>query len=139
MSPRLHQDPPSGGSTVRRRSRHKSRGGLARLAAAMRYSVAGLRAAIRHEAAFRQELALGIPLLLATPWLAPGRWQAVAMVASVLFVFVVELLNSAIEAVADAVTADDDPMLGRAKDLGSAAVMVSLVTAVAVWTLALWP
>jgi diacylglycerol kinase (ATP) len=50
-----------------------------------------------------------------------------------------ELVTSAIEVVADAVTADDDPMLGRAKDLGGAAVMVSLVTAVAVWTLALWP
>lgn len=120
-------------------SAFKSRGGLARIAAATRYSMAGLRAALRHEAAFRQELAIGIPLLLATPWLAPGRWQAVAMVASILFVFVVELLNSAVEAIADAVSVDHHPLLGRAKDLGSAAVLISLLMAAGVWALALWP
>jgi diacylglycerol kinase (ATP) len=101
--------------------------------------MAGFRSAFRHEAAFRQELAVGIPLLAAVPWLAPGRWQAVAMAASILFVFVVELLNSAIEAIADAVSVDHHPLLGRAKDLGSAAVLVSLSMAVAVWAIVLWP
>lgn len=117
----------------------KSRGGLQRVWNAMSYSLAGLRAACRHEAAFRQELALGIPLLLLAPWLAPGRWQGLAMVASVVLVWVVELLNSAIEALADAVSAERHPLLGRAKDLGSAAVMLCLLQVVVVWAVVLWP
>ena len=120
-------------------SAFKSRGGLQRVLNAMRYSLAGLRAAFRNEAAFRQELALGVPLVLAAPWLAPGRWQLLAMVGSVVLVWVVELLNSAIEALADAVSADRHPLLGRAKDLGSAAVMLCLAQVVGVWALALWP
>ena len=120
-------------------SAFKSRGGLRRIANAMSYSLAGLRAAIRHEAAFRQELALAVPMLLLVPWLAPGRWQAVCMAGSVVLVLVVELLNSAIEALADAITVERHTLLGRAKDLGSAAVMLSLSFAVAVWVMALWP
>ena len=126
--------PPHGASST-----FKSRGGLQRVLDAMTYSLAGLRAAFRHEAAFRQELALGIPLVLLAPWLAPGRWQALAMVGSVVLVWVVELLNSAIEALADAVSADRHPLLGRAKDLGSAAVMFCLLQVVWVWAVALWP
>ena len=117
----------------------KSRGGLQRVLNAMRYSLAGLRPAFRNEAAFRQELALGIPLVLAAPWLAPGRWQLLAMVGSVVLVWIVELLNSAIEALADAVSADRHPLLGRAKDLGSAAVGICLLQVVLVWTVVLWP
>ena len=120
-------------------SAFKSRGGLRRVWNAMGYSLAGLRAALRHEAAFRQELAIGLPMLLLVPWLAPGRWQGLAMAGSVVLVWVVELLNSAIEALADAQSTDHHPMLGRAKDLGSAAVMMSLCLAVAVWAVALWP
>lgn len=139
----MHTDrpstPASDGAGVGRASGFKSRGGLRRIVAAGRYSLAGLRSAYRHEAAFRQELAVGVPLLVLTPWIAPGRWQALAMAASILFVFVVELLNSAVEAIADAVTVDHHPLVGRAKDLGSAAVMVSLLTAAGVWAVALWP
>ena len=120
-------------------SAFKSRGGLRRVWNAMGYSLAGLRAALRHEAAFRQELAFGLPMLLLVPWLAPGRWQGLAMAGSVVLVWVVELLNSAIEALADAQSIDHHPMLGRAKDLGSAAVMMSLCLAVGVWAVALWP
>jgi diacylglycerol kinase (ATP) len=120
-------------------SAFKSQGGLRRIAHAMAYSLAGLRAAIRHEAAFRQELALAVPMLLLVPWLAPGRWQALCMAGSVVLVLVVELLNSAIEALADAITIERNPLLGRAKDLGSAAVMLSLIFAVVVWVVALWP
>ena len=120
-------------------SAFKSRGGLGRIAQAMRYSWAGLRAAVRHEAAFRQELLLAVPMLLLVPWLAPGRWQALLMVGSVVAVLVVELLNSAIEALADAVTVEHHALLGRAKDLGSAAVMLSLLFAAAVWAVVLWP
>ena len=61
----------------------KSRGGLRRAWHATGHSLAGLRAAVRHEAAFRHELALGLPLMLLAPWLAPGRWQLLAMVGSV--------------------------------------------------------
>jgi len=120
-------------------STYKSRGGLRRVMNAARYSLAGLRAAVRHEAAFRQELALGLPLLLLVPWLAPGRWQALMMAGSVVAVWVVELLNSAIEALADSVSLERHPLLGRAKDLGSAAVMLCLLFAGAVWAVVLWP
>lgn len=119
-------------------SRFKSRGGLRRVFNAFGYSLAGLRAAVRHEAAFRQELALGLPMIVLALFIAPGRWAALAMIASVLFVWVVELLNSALEALADAQSTEHHPLLGRAKDLGSAAVMFSLLLAVLTWTVALW-
>jgi diacylglycerol kinase (ATP) len=120
-------------------STFKSRGGLRRVWNAMSYSLAGLRAAIRHEAAFRQELALGLPLLLLVPFIAPGRWQALLMAGSIVAVWIVELLNSAIEALADTVSLERHPMLGRAKDLGSAAVMLALIFAGVVWAVVLWP
>ena len=120
-------------------SSYKSESGLRRVWHAARYSLAGLRAPFRHEAAFRQELALGIPMVLLAPWLAPGRWPALAMVASVVLVWVVELLNAAIEALADAVSLDRHPLLGRAKDIGSAAVMLCLLQVLLVWLVALWP
>ncbi|MDQ2779577.1 MAG: diacylglycerol kinase [Pseudomonadota bacterium] len=118
---------------------YNSRGGLQRVWRAAGYSWAGLRAAVRHEAAFRQELVVGAALLLLLPWVAPGRWQGLAMAASIVLVWIVELLNSAIEALADAVSAEHHPLLGRAKDLGSAAVMLSLVLVALVWVVALWP
>jgi diacylglycerol kinase (ATP) len=120
-------------------SQFKSRGGLQRVWRATRYSWAGLRAAVRHEAAFRQELAVGLPLLLLAPWLAPGRWQLLAMMGSVLLVWIVELLNSGLEALADAQSVERNPLLGRAKDLGSAAVMLSLLLVLLTWCVALWP
>ena len=120
-------------------SAFKSRGGARRVWNAMTYSVAGLRAAIRHEAAFRQELALGLPLLLLVPFIAPGRWQALLMAGSIVAVWVVELLNSAVEALADTVSLERHPMQGRAKDLGSAAVMLALIFAGVVWAVVLWP
>ena len=118
MSPPARPEPPP--------SAFKSRPGLARIAAAARYSWKGLRAAWRHEAAFRQEVALGVPLLVLAWWGAPTPLQALALSATVLLVWIVELLNSAVEALADAVDAGPHPLLGRAKDLGSAAVFLSL-------------
>lgn len=117
----------------------KSSGGLRRIARAAGYSLAGLRAALASEAAFRQELAVGLPLIVLAPFIAPGRWAALAMIASILLVLVAELLNSAIESVADAVSTDHHPLLGRAKDMGSAAVMLSLTLAGVTWAVALWP
>jgi diacylglycerol kinase (ATP) len=128
-----HDPPEPGGST------YKSRGGLARIWRAGGYSLAGLQAALRHEAAFRQELALGLPLALLACWLAPGRWQLLAMVGSIVLVWIVELLNSALEALADAQTTEHHPLLGRAKDLGSAAVLFALLLVVLSWGVALWP
>jgi diacylglycerol kinase (ATP) len=124
---------------ARQRSAYKTPRGLARLMPATRYSLAGLRAAFQTESAFRQELALGGLMLLSLPWLAPGRQQALLMAGSVVAVWVVELLNSAIEAVADAQTLEHDPMIGRAKDIGSAAVFLSLLFAGTVWLVLLWP
>jgi diacylglycerol kinase (ATP) len=72
-------------------------------------------------------------------WIAPGRWQALAMVGSIVLVWIVELLNSAVEALADALSIEHHPLLGRAKDLGSAAVMLSLLLAGGTWAVALWP
>lgn len=117
----------------------KSRGGLRRVWNAMRYSIQGLRAAFQHEAAFRQELALGIPMLLLVPFVAPGRWQALLLAGTVVAVWVTELLNSAIEALADTISTERHPLLGRAKDIGSAAVMLVLVFTGLTWMVVLWP
>lgn len=115
----------------------KSRDGLRRIVSALRYSGAGLRAAVRHEAAFRQELLVGVPLAVASWWLAKTPSQAMLLTGVVMLVWVVELLNSAVEAVADAVSTRPHALLGRAKDLGSAAVMVTLVLAAATWVVVL--
>lgn len=114
-------------------SPYKSRGGLRRIWDALRYSGAGLRAAVRHEAAFRQELLIGLPLAVAAWWLAATPLQALALMGVVMLVWVIELLNSAIETVADAVSIAPNPLLGRAKDLGSAAVMLSIALAATTW------
>lgn len=111
----------------------KSKDGLRRVLNAAHYSALGLRAAWRHEAAFRQEAVLGTVLLLALPWLAPSLVFAVLMAAAILLVWCVEMLNSAIEALADAISTQKHPLLGRAKDLGSAAVMFALVLMAVVW------
>ncbi len=108
--------------------------GLRRVWNAFNYSLAGLKAAYLCEDAFRQEVWLALllipaALLLPVPWLGRGL-----MIASVLLVLVVELLNSAIEAVVDRVSLENHRLAKRAKDIGSAAVLVSLLTVVVVWT-----
>ena len=81
---------------------------------------------------------MGVPLVIAAWWLAPSPRQAMMLIAVVVLVWIVELLNSAIEAVADAVSTAQNPLLGRAKDLGSAAVMLSIVLAATTWIVVLW-
>lgn len=115
----------------------KSRGGAARLLPALRHSLAGLRAAWTHEAAFRQEICIGLPLIAAAPFIAAEGWRVALLIGAILLVWIVELLNSGLEALCDAVTADHHPLIGRAKDLGSAAVFFSLVNAALVWALLL--
>lgn len=120
------------------KSPHKSRGGFARIVRAFVFSARGLVAAWRHEAAFRQELLLCV---VATPfalWLARDAFELAALLGVLLLVLVAELLNSALEAVADAVTLDDHPLIGRAKDMASAAVMLALLLAGLVWLAVVW-
>jgi len=114
-------------------SRFKSVTGWRRLVAASRYSWQGLRAAWRYEAAFRQELLLAIVLVPMAFWLARTPLEVIVLLLPLAAVLVVELLNSAIEAVADALSAEYHMLLGRAKDFGSAAVWLCLVVLLAVW------
>ena len=111
----------------------KSKGGLGRLFNALRYSSQGLAAALRHEAAFRQELALAVILAPLAFWLGQTPAQILLLLGTLIFVLVVELLNSALEALADTITLEHHPLIGRAKDLASAAVLLSLIFAGAVW------
>ena len=111
----------------------KGRTGFSRLVFATRHSMAGLRATWQGEAAFRQEAVAGLVLIVLAPWLARTTIELIVLIGSVLIVWVVELLNSAIEAVCDAVSLEHQPLLGRAKDMGSAAVLVSLVGVVLAW------
>jgi diacylglycerol kinase (ATP) len=113
--------------------------GIARIVNATRYSLQGLAAAIRHEAAFRQELALAAVLVPLGLWLGADGVERALLAASVLLVLVVELLNSAIEAVVDRVSPEDHDLAKRAKDYGSAAVMIALATAGLVWVMVLLP
>ena len=119
-------------------SPHKGKTGLRRIRNALFYSVDGFRAAYRHEDAFRQEVMLAavlVPLALFLP--ASGVGKAL-MIASVLLVLLVELLNSAVEATVDRISLENHQLAKRAKDIGSAAVFVSLVNVVAVWGLVLF-
>lgn len=100
---------------------------------ALRYSLQGLRAAFRHEAAFRQELLAAVVLTPVAFWLGRDLSEIALMLGSLIFMLVVELLNSAIEALADSITLAEHPLIGRAKDLGSAAVMLSIVLVVIIW------
>jgi len=118
---------------------HKGVTGFRRILNATRYSIEGLAAALRHEAAFRQELALAVVLVPLGLWLGNDGVERALLVGGVLAVLVVELLNSAVEAVVDRVSAEQHELAKRAKDYGSAAVMLSLVAAGAVWLLVLLP
>lgn len=111
----------------------KSRGGPARLVNALRYSMQGLGAALKHEAAFRQELLLCLVLIPVAIWAGNTLAEQLLLIATLFFVLIVELLNSALEAVADSVTLEQHPLIGRAKDLGSAAVMLAIIGAAIVW------
>ena len=119
-------------------SPYKGKTGLKRIWNALFYSLDGLAAAFKHEDAFRQEVLLAlilIPIALFMPVSGIGKGL---MIVSVLLVLIVELLNSGIEAVTDRVSLEDHALAKRAKDLGSAAVMLSLIDVAAVWLLVLF-
>jgi len=118
-------------------SPHKGKTGLQRLINATRYSLEGLAAAARHEDAFRQELfavAIAVPVAL---WLGKTGFERALMIGCLLLILIVELLNSAVEAAVDRVSFENHHLAKRAKDIGSAAVMLSIVNAVVVWLLIL--
>ncbi len=104
----------------------------------MFYSMEGLRAAYRHEDAFRQEVLLAIVLMPLALFLPASGLGKALMIASVFLVLIVELLNSAVEATVDRVSLEHHKLAKRAKDIGSAAVMMSLANVVAVWVLVLF-
>jgi diacylglycerol kinase (ATP) len=115
----------------------KSRKGLSRILHAGGYSLAGLRVGWR-ETAFRQEALLALVMIPAAFWLGQG-WVQVALLAGVVvMVMVVELLNTAVERVVDRVSPEWHELSKHAKDLGSAAVLLSLLLAGGVWLAALW-
>ena len=111
--------------------------GVGRVVRAFGWSMAGLRGAFAGEAAFRQELALVLVLAPLGIWLGHTGVERALLVASLLLVLITELLNSAVEAVVDRIGPEHHSLSGRAKDIGSAAVFVSLVGVVVVWGLVL--
>ncbi|GAB2180119.1 diacylglycerol kinase [Denitratisoma sp. agr-D3] len=115
----------------------KGKTGLTRIWNAFNYSLDGLAAAYRHEDAFRQEVWLALVLIPAACLLPAPNLGRALMIASVLLVLMVELLNSAVEAAVDRISLENHRLAKRAKDIGSAAVLVSLVNVAVVWGLVL--
>lgn len=118
-------------------SPYKGKTGLRRLWNALHYSLDGLYAAYRLEDAFRQEVRLALVLVPLALWLPVTRAEKGLLIASVLAVLVVELLNSAVEAVVDRVSLENHHLAKRAKDIGSAAVLVTLAGVALTWGLIL--
>lgn len=118
-------------------SPHKGKTGLVRVWNAMFYSFAGLRSAWKHEDAFRQESILALLLVPLAFLLTADNVARALMVASVLLVLIVELVNSAIEATVDRISLENHNLAKRAKDIGSAAVFISLLNVVVIWALML--
>ncbi|PKO38470.1 MAG: diacylglycerol kinase [Betaproteobacteria bacterium HGW-Betaproteobacteria-6] len=117
----------------------KGKRGVRRLINALGYSRDGLLAAWRNEAAFRQEIllaAIALPLAL---YLGKTGVERALMIASVVLILIVEILNSAVEAVVDKASPEKSELAKRAKDMGSAAVLLSLLNAAAVWACLIWP
>ncbi|MGR5135925.1 diacylglycerol kinase [Vibrio jasicida] len=108
--------------------------GIQRVLKASIYSLQGLKAAVKHEAAIRQELALLIVAVLLLCWLDVSQIERIVMLGTVVLVLIVELINSAIEAVVDRIGVERHELSGRAKDIGSAAVFVALLFAAFTWS-----
>lgn len=107
--------------------------GIRRLINATGYSLSGLKHAAINEAAFRQELALALVLIPLAFWIGSTALEVMILVIAVLQILIIELVNSAIEAAIDRISEETHPLSGQAKDLGSAAVMISLLIAGIVW------
>ncbi len=118
-------------------SPYKGKTGLRRLINACGYSINGLRAAYRLEDAFRQEIGLAALLLPTALLLHVDASERALLLASVFLVLIVELLNSAIEAAVDRISLDNHELAKVAKDIGSAAVMLSLACMATIWVVVL--
>ena len=116
----------------------KSKNGLERIAKAAGYSIAGLKLAYKHEAAIRQETWLMVIFLPLAFYVVNNNIERILLVGVTVLVFIVELLNSAVEAAVDHTSIDHHALAGRAKDIGSAAVMVSIMLFLLVWGLVLF-
>lgn len=118
-------------------SPYKGKTGFRRLINALGYSYAGLKTAYKNEDAFRQEVLLAVVLIPLALYLEQAAIQRALMIGSVLLVIIVELLNSAIEATVDRISLDHHRLAKRAKDIGSAAVLISLLNLAVIWGLIL--
>jgi len=113
------------------------RHGLPRIINATRFSVQGLCYAWKNESAFREEVVIGTVLIIAALFLGENHIEKALLICSCLFVLIIELINSAIEAVVDRIGEEKHILAGAAKDLGSAAVMLSLGVLIVTWLLLL--
>ena len=111
--------------------------GLRRLIKAAGYSLQGLTATFRHETAFKQEVALTVVLVPLALWFGESGLEQALLIAVWMLVLLFELINSAIEAVVDRIGPEQHELSGRAKDIGSAAVLVAIINAIIVWLLVL--
>lgn len=107
--------------------------GFTRIIKAGGYSWAGLKAAFKHESAFRQELILCLVMIPLGAWLGQTGVERALLIGSLLLVLIIELLNSAIEAVVDRFGGEQHELSGRAKDIGSAAVFIALLNVAIIW------
>ena len=119
-------------------SPREGRTGMRRIWNAFLYSIDGIKAAFRHEDGFRQEAFLAVILIPVALMLSVEGIGKAMMIATILLVLVVELLNSAVEATVDRISLEHHRLATRAKDIGSAAVFVSLVNVIVVWVLVLF-
>ena len=117
----------------------KGKKGLTRLINALGYSRDGIRAAWQNEAAFREEIVLAAITIPLAFYLGKTGVERALMVGSILLILIVEILNSAVEAVVDKASPEKNELAKRAKDMGSAAVLLSLLNAAAIWACVLWP
>lgn len=120
-------------------SEFKSKSGVKRVFAAFSYSMQGFRTAWKSEHAFRQEVFLVVPGVIVALLLPVSALKKLALIAVLVLVLVVELLNSAIETVVDRVSLERHPLSKKAKDLGSAAVFLTLFLATATWAVIVLP
>ena len=134
----MENKPPLSSATNQEVNSLKGKTGLRRIWNACHYSLDGLIAAYRNEDAFRQELWLALLLIPVALLIPTSGLSKAVMIGSVILVLIVELLNSAIETVVDYISLELHPLAKRAKDIGSAAVMLALINVVAIWGLVLF-
>ena len=117
----------------------KGKQGIPRILNAIRYSLEGFAAAWKNEAAFREELLLAVITIPLAFYLGKTGVDRALMVGAMLFILIVEILNSGLEAIVDKASPEKHELAKRAKDLGSAAVFLSIINAAVIWACVLWP